>query len=259
VTQDTFDDSKADRPRDGMDPDSRDRGASGGPDRRKFDATDQRTLDGEGVSRTETYDRLPPLRILGQAHDTFLVAESAGGLVLVDQHAADERVQYERLRSALEADSTTQALASPVELSLTPDEAAVVDEYEEALARLGFHVDRDGRRLHVRTVPSVLGEQLAPDRLRDVFGTLLEDDETAADETVTALASELLADLACAPAITGNTSLTDGSIRELLAALDDCENPYACPHGRPTIVELGTEELEDRFERDYPGHGDRRE
>jgi len=232
---------------------------AGDSGRRKFDATDQRTLDGTEVSRTEPYDRLPPLRVLGQAHETFLVAESPDGLVLVDQHAADERIQYERLRDALDADSTTQALASPVELSLTPDEAAVVDEYEEALARLGFHVDCEGTRLSVRTVPSVLGEQLSPEHLRDVFGTLLSADESAADATVSSLASDLLADLACAPAVTGNTSLTEGSIQELLAALDDCENPYACPHGRPTIVELETDELERRFERDYPGHGERRQ
>jgi DNA mismatch repair protein MutL len=225
---------------------------------RKFDATDQQTLAGTDVSRTETYDQLPPLRVLGQAHETFLVAESPDGLVLIDQHAADERIHYDRLQSALESDATTQALASPVELSLTPDEAAVVDAYGEALARLGFHVDREGTRLQVRSVPSVLGEQLSPERVRDVFGTLLEADESAADETVTELASELLADLACAPAVTGNTSLTDGSIQELLVALDDCKNPYACPHGRPTIVELETSELEDRFERDYPGHGTRR-
>jgi DNA mismatch repair protein MutL len=58
--------------------------------------------------------------------------------------------------------------------------------------------------------------------------------------------------------VTGNTSLTEGSVRELLAALDDCENPYACPHGRPTIIHIDRQELEDRFERDYPGHGGRR-
>jgi DNA mismatch repair protein MutL len=233
------------------------RRASAG-EHRKFDATDQQTLDGTGVSRTDSYDRLPPLCVLGQAHETFLVAESPDGLVLVDQHAADERIHYERLRDALDADATAQTLASPVEFSLTPDEAAVVDEYGEALARLGFHVDREDTRLRVRTVPTVLGEQLPPERVRDVFGTLLDADESAANETVTELASELLADLACAPAVTGNTSLTEGSVQELLAALDDCDNPYACPHGRPTIVELETSELEERFERDYPGHGTRR-
>jgi DNA mismatch repair protein MutL len=59
--------------------------------------------------------------------------------------------------------------------------------------------------------------------------------------------------------VTGNTSLTEGSVVDLLAALDDCTDPYACPHGRPTVVRLDREELGDRFERDYPGHGRRAE
>ena len=58
--------------------------------------------------------------------------------------------------------------------------------------------------------------------------------------------------------MTGNTSLTEGSVSDLLSALDGCENPYACPHGRPVIVEISGEEIGDRFERDYPGHGGRR-
>jgi DNA mismatch repair protein MutL len=68
----------------------------------------------------------------------------------------------------------------------------------------------------------------------------------------------LLADLACYPAITGATSLTEGTIVDLLESLAACENPYACPHGRPVLVELSTDELAARFERDYPGHGARR-
>jgi DNA mismatch repair protein MutL len=59
--------------------------------------------------------------------------------------------------------------------------------------------------------------------------------------------------------VTGNTSLTDGSVVDLLEALDDCENPYACPHGRPVVIEISRDEIDDRFERDYPGHGGRRE
>jgi DNA mismatch repair protein MutL len=64
--------------------------------------------------------------------------------------------------------------------------------------------------------------------------------------------------MACYPAIKGNESLGEGTVVSLLEALDDCENPYACPHGRPTLVEFSTDEIEDRFERDYPGHGARR-
>jgi DNA mismatch repair protein MutL len=226
-------------------------------------------LTGETAMPEGEYDRLPSMRVLGQYRDTYLVAETDDGLVLVDQHAADERVNYERLREAFEADATAQALAEPVTLELTAGEAAAFPAYRDALATLGFHAERtdsdsdgDGdanaREVTVTTVPAVFDETLAPEDVRDVISAFLAgDDDSAA--TVDALADAFVADLACYPSVTANTSLTEGSVVELLAALDDCENPFACPHGRPTVVRIDHGDLEDRFERDYPGHAGRRE
>jgi DNA mismatch repair protein MutL len=240
---------------------------------RKFSApTETETLSGEPTADPE-FETLPRMRILGQLHDTYVVAETPDGLVLVDQHAADERVNYERLREAFADDATTQMLAQPVELELTAGEAALFDEYREALERLGFRAERveegnrgggengrtdDDRRVVVRTAPTVLDATLDPELLRDALGEFVSTDPDERGDTVEAVADDLLADLACYPSITGNTSLREGSVVELLAALDDCENPYACPHGRPVIVEFGEGEIEDRFERDYPGHAGRR-
>jgi DNA mismatch repair protein MutL len=205
-----------------------------------------------------THESLPSMRILGQLADTYVVAETDDGLVLVDQHAADERVNYERLKAKFEGETTTQALANPVELELTAREAEVFDRRSDALASLGFHTARTGERsVEVRTLPGVIADAAGPDIVRDVLGAFVAGDDEAA-ATVEAAADELLGDLACYPSVTGNTSLTEGSVRELLAALDDCENPYACPHGRPTVIHIDRQELEDRFERDYPGHGGRR-
>ncbi len=205
-----------------------------------------------------THESLPSMRILGQLADTYVVAETDDGLVLVDQHAADERVNYERLKAKFEGETTTQALANPVELELTAREAEVFDRRSDALASLGFHTARTGERsVEVRTLPGVIADAAGPDIVRDVLGAFVAGDDEAA-ATVEAAADELLGDLACYPSVTGNTSLTEGSVRELLAALDECENPYACPHGRPTVIHIDRQELEDRFERDYPGHGGRR-
>jgi DNA mismatch repair protein MutL len=221
--------------------------------------TSQRTLDGEEATVDAAFDRLPGLRVLGQYRDTYLVAEAADGLVLIDQHAADERVNYERLREEFRGDTPTQSLAAPVELELTAREAALFEEYRDALAQLGFYAGRTGERtVEVRTVPAVFDDALEPSLLRDVL-TAFVGGGTDAEATVDAVADSLLADLACYPSVTGNTSLTEGSVVELLEALDDCENPFACPHGRPTIVRFDGEEIEDRFERDYPGHAGRRE
>jgi len=226
-------------------------------DRKFVGEADQRTLDGEAaIGEGRRFDSLPPLRVLGQLRETFLVCESPDGLVLVDQHAADERVNYERLREAFSAETTVQTLADPVELELTAAEAETFASCREALARLGFRAEStDGRRLAVTGVPAALTTILEPERLRDVLTAMVTGDQKAGAETVEAIAEGFLSDMACHPSITGNTSLTEGSTLGLLEALDDCENPYACPHGRPVLVEIDADELEDRFERDYPGHG----
>jgi DNA mismatch repair protein MutL len=192
--------------------------------------------------------------VLGQLHDTYVVAEADDGLVLVDQHAADERVNYERLLDRFDGETTTQALADPVEVELTAREDALFDTYRDALARLGFRADRvDDRTVAVTTVPALVAEAAGPGVIRDVLSDLVSGAE-ADGRTVDAVADDLVADMACYPSITGNTSLTEGSVVDLLAALDDCENPWACPHGRPVFVHVDGDEIEERFERDYPGH-----
>ncbi|WP_411967927.1 DNA mismatch repair endonuclease MutL [Haloferax sp. YSSS75] len=221
--------------------------------------TTQRDLTGEEASLTPEFDSLPSMRILGQLLDTYIVAETSEGLVLVDQHAADERVNYERLKGDVEGETPTQALANPVELELTAREAALFEEYREALAQVGFHAGQtDDRTVSVRTVPAVFDAALDPGLVRDALTAFVREEADGGQQTVDAVADDLLADLACYPSITGNTSLREGSVLDLLAALDDCDNPYACPHGRPVIIEFDREEIEARFERDYPGHGGRR-
>lgn len=224
------------------------------PDLSAFGMSTQATLDGEAVDSRPDLDSLPRLRILGQLSDTYLVCVADDRLLLVDQHAADERIHYERLRKELDSGMATQALASPVTLSLTPDEAAVWSAYAEALAELGFEATRDGETVTVESVPAVFDRTLEPEHLYDVLSALLSGDQADGEQTIAELAEDLLADMACSPAVTGNVSLTDGSIQGLIEGLDACDNPYACPHGRPTIIAIDKGEIDDRFERDYPGH-----
>ncbi len=234
-----------------------DRSRSAIPDRPDVDIDPLQTdLSADAAAATADFETetLPPLRIIGQIHDTYVVAESPDGLVLIDQHAADERVNYERLQEELGDRTGTQRLVEPVELSVTPQEARQF-EAVDTLETWGFEARLEDDHLVVTGVPAVFEANVSPDLLRDVLGSTLEAGE---DKTVRSAADELLADMACYPSITGNTPLRDGDIVELLEALDGCENPYACPHGRPTIIELGIDELEDRFERDYPGHDHRR-
>lgn len=235
--------------------------ATGGREKRTDESGERRfrapvTQTTVGEPRSPEYERLPDLRVLGQLQETYVVCEANTGLVLVDQHAADERVHYERLREELGGETTTQALATPVELELTAREAEMFAAYEDALAHLGFAASLDGRTARVTTVPTAFDATLSPELLRDALDECVSGDP---GDTVDSTVDDLLGDLACHPAVTGNTSLTEGSVVELLAALDACENPYACPHGRPTVIRIDGKELSDRFERDYPGHAGRRD
>jgi DNA mismatch repair protein MutL len=221
--------------------------------RRFRPATENARLTDDGTECRE-FDRLPAMRVLGQFRDTYVVAETDAGLVLVDQHAADERVAYERLAERLAERPESQRLVRPAELELTAGEAAVFDAAVGDLRDLGFEAERDEQTVQVTAVPAVLADHLDPELVRDVLAGFLTDE----DGDVERAADALLADMACHPALTGNTALSEGALHELLAALDDCENPYACPHGRPVVVELDETELAERFERDYPGHRTRR-
>ena len=253
-------DSDADRADRGSGPDRADARESAvtGAGSRSARATDQRTLGGAATAEERTYDSLPPLRVLGQLHETYVVAEAPDGLVLIDQHAADERVNYERLRTLFADGADAQVLAEPVRVELTAREAALFGEFVDDLAAVGFRAERASEReVTVRAVPAVFDAALDPGLLRDVLSALVGD-ATEGDEPVTDVVDELLADLACYPSVTGNTSLTEGRVVDLLDRLDDCENPYACPHGRPVVIRLDRDEIGSRFERDYPGHAGRR-
>ncbi|QZP37274.1 DNA mismatch repair endonuclease MutL [Halobaculum magnesiiphilum] len=269
----------ADGPADGAGSDPGTSEATPSDRSRTWGAPSQSTLAGGTTDDRTERDRLPSMRVLGQYDDTYVVCETDEGLVLVDQHAADERVNYERLRNAVGDSAPAQTLATPVELELTARESELFETFREALREVGFRAERveqrggdeggdggsDGDRgddppthvVAVTAVPAVFDATLDPDLLRDVLAAFA-DEVTAGDRPVSEVADALLADLACYPSVTGNTSLTEGSVADLLDALDACENPYACPHGRPVLVEFGRGEIEDRFERDYPGHGGRR-
>ncbi len=217
-------------------------------------ATAQSELDGSPATEEQSFGSLPPMRLLGQFRETYILGETDDGLIMIDQHAADERINYERLRAELLDEVSTQALVEPVTIELTAGDMELFDAHQAALSRLGFQAERrDDQTVAVHAVPDLIGETADPALLRDVLDELIGGVE-AASETVEAAAEEFLADLACYPSITGNTSLSEGSAVELLERLGECENPWACPHGRPTVIVYETDEIEARFERDYPGH-----
>lgn len=221
-------------------------------------STQNARLPGTGVDDEDaserSHEQLPEMRLLGQLHDTYVVGETPDGMVLIDQHAADERVRYEELQTALNDSPDSQALVTPARVEVTTAEAASFEAALPTLTDLGFGVTLEGQTAVVSAVPAVFGHLLDADIVQDALASATT---AAADEDILSAADALLADMACKPAIKGNTSLQEGDITALLDRLDACEDPWACPHGRPVVIEFNQDELDARFERDYPGHQDR--
>lgn len=187
------------------------------------------------------------LRLLGQALSLYIVAEGPGGLVLVDQHAAAERVRYESLTEKYDAGTISQELIEPVTLELSPKEAVLLEEWGPTLAEMGFDVQPFGPNAYaVRAVPAI-GVRLerteaVHDVLRDLFALGRVGTEATAREEVLKL-------LACRGSIKAGHDMGWKEMHDLLRRLFACDNPRTCPHGRPTTVTLSFAELEKIFGR----------
>ncbi len=185
----------------------------------------------------------PEVEVLGQVDLTYLVGRTAAGdLVLVDQHAAHERVLYDRLSVAGPVE--VQELLVPVVIACTAQEAAVIDESRGALAAAGFTVDEFGEnRYAVRTVPVVLGHEVNPEVVREIVAELIGGGGGPdARERLTRL-------VACHGAIRAGAPLTAEQGRRLIAQLFAARTPLTCPHGRPTVVTFSRTRLEALFSR----------
>ncbi|WP_432764784.1 DNA mismatch repair endonuclease MutL [Halobaculum lipolyticum] len=186
--------------------------------------------------------------VLGVFRDLYVLCESGEDLLVVDQHAAHERVNFERLRAALADEAVPAATLDPAEtVTLDPPTAAAVEEHREELARLGFRVDPfGGTTYRVTQVPAPLGRVADAETLRTVATDLRESSGRGGAD---ALREDLLAELACHPSLKAGDALDRETATRLVERLGECERPYACPHGRPTVLSLAESTLADGFER----------
>ena len=191
------------------------------------------------------FGAVPPA-VRGQFHKTYILAEEQHDLVLVDQHAAEERVIFNRLMEASE-NPRTLSLLQPVPLELSPVERAVLADEQERLAAAGFDIEPFGGDSWIlRGVPEVLGVGRGLDVLMRSLAS--EESECAASAAHDARA-RIMARVACHAAVTAGVSLTTERMTEVLQSLWETANPSTCPHGRPTVLRLDLPFIERRFGR----------
>lgn len=194
-------------------------------------------------------DRVPTglgkARIVGQVNELYIIVELEEGLMIVDQHAAHERVMYEQIRDA--NSSSWQELITPVTLDLTSKEKVLLDEYIPFLEEMGFAISEFGPNSYVVTsIPSLLGKVENTDLIHDIIMDMLSSGKVKRD---TGMFDDLCKTMACRAAIKAGAGCSMEQMESLLEQLDMAENPYTCPHGRPTVISFSRAELDKLFKR----------
>lgn len=192
-------------------------------------------------------EKLPRLRILGQVNSTFIIAEGDEGMYIVDQHAAHERIYYERYDKAFKDSSIkSQPLLMPISIELTPSEKQLVLEDIESFQRIGFSIeDFGGNTIAIKEVPILYGNPDNEDLFNEILGGVLDSKE----KNLVSCIDKVIYSMACKSAIKAGDSLSIKELEALIDALNMCNSPYTCPHGRPTVIKMSYLELEKKFNR----------
>lgn len=192
---------------------------------------------------------IPRMEPLAQFADSYILAQGDETLFVVDQHALHERIRYERLREKME-NWRPQPLIEPIILDLDAGRAAVVDGFAERLAELGFHLADEGGKWSLTSVPLMLTGDA---RLGGFFTDLVDELAVSGDDGPLTVAEQLADEVAfmksCRGAVKANQKLSLAEMRRLLADMATIENPWACVHGRPTVMKLDVNTLDDHFGR----------
>jgi DNA mismatch repair protein MutL len=188
---------------------------------------------------------LPILRVLGQLANTYIIAEGPDGLYLIDQHAAHERILYDRIstqRSQKEIE--VQGLLQPMTIEFSPREEETLKGSGEFLAEFGFTIESFGNRSYlIRAIPALVGKA----NIIEIISMLL--DSLASKDNPAPWEEKIAQSLACHGAIRAGQQLSNEEMRELINQLEQTKQPRACPHGRPTMIHLNAHQLEKEFGR----------
>jgi DNA mismatch repair protein MutL len=184
-------------------------------------------------------------KILAFLDDTYILASSANGLVIIDQHAAHERILFERLMRCHDGISASQKLLIPVTLDLSRSEVKFLNKNADSFQELGFDVESFGNNtVIIHSFPASLNTNAASEIFNDLLELLINEENLSGG-----VDKSVIAQAACKKAVKAHDRLTVEEAEALVRQMGECELPYSCPHGRPTVINISYKELEKRFGR----------
>lgn len=196
--------------------------------------------------------RFPDLQYIGQLQGTFLLAQAGDGLYIVDQHAAQERINYERYRQEIgQVDADQQTFLVPLILNYSTVDAMTINQHLDILASVGLHLESFGQNSFIlNSHPTWFKEGQEEDTAKEMIEWVIKDGKL----TVKQFRMKTAIMMSCKRAIKANHHLDDREAKALLRRLPQCENPFNCPHGRPVTVHFNDQDLEKMFKRIQDSH-----
>ena len=206
---------------------------------------EQMTLFEDKFLAKENKDRI---EIVGQIFNTYWVVQFNDNMFIIDQHAAHEKVLYEKTLKRMEnGEGFTQMIAPPIILSLSQREADMMEQHMELFTKMGYEIEHFGDKDYaVRGVPGHLFSISKSELLMEIIDGIADDN---AHGFTSNMIDEKIASMSCKAAVKGNNRLSMAEAKELIMELMTLDNPYNCPHGRPTIISMSKYELEKKFKR----------
>lgn len=206
----------------------------------------QQTLgDYDKVFLTESSKK--QFSIIGQLFKTYWLIEFEDKLYIIDQHAAHEKVLYEKTMARLaNKDFTSQRISPPIVMTLDARECEMLEKYRPQIEQFGYEVEHFGGKEYMI---SAIPDNLFNINMKDLFIEMLDDFSNATGRQTPDIITEKVASMSCKAAVKGNDKLTLPEINELIDELLSLDNPYNCPHGRPTIISMSKYEIEKKFKR----------
>lgn len=187
------------------------------------------------------------IKIIGQVFDTYWILEYEDKMYMIDQHAAHEKVLYERMIKLLKnKEFTSQMLNPPLIITVSANEAQVLEEYRSQFEQVGFEIEPfGGKEYAIRAIPG----NLYGLNEKSIFLEMLDDISNESMKKTPDTILDKIATMSCKAAVKGNMKLSYSEAAELMKELMELENPYHCPHGRPVIVSISKKEMEKKFKR----------